>query len=117
MPAKLPFKCGQCGTRVPAGERCACQPALVRTGAHKRGYGARWTKLRNWWISIQPRCVGWPNANGCPLNATGSIVDHIIPHRGDESLLYSAQNLQTLCRSCHARKTATEGEGYDPGIH
>jgi 5-methylcytosine-specific restriction protein A len=36
------------------------------------------------------------------------VVDHIVPHRGDERLAFDRDNLQGLCKSCHDRKTATE---------
>ena len=39
-------------------------------------------------------------------------VDHIVPHRGDARLLYDENNLQSLCKSCHSRKTATEDGGF-----
>jgi len=38
-----------------------------------------------------------------------TVVDHVIPHKGDEGLLYDRNNLQALCHSHHARKTNTDG--------
>lgn len=38
----------------------------------------------------------------------GNVVDHIVPHRGDEFLFLSDDNVQTLCKACHDRKTAKE---------
>lgn len=35
-------------------------------------------------------------------------VDHITPHRGDWKLFTDPNNLQSLCHSCHSRKTMTE---------
>ncbi|NMA84113.1 MAG: HNH endonuclease [Epulopiscium sp.] len=35
-------------------------------------------------------------------------VDHIKPHKGNEDLFYDINNLQSLCKSCHDRKTAKE---------
>ena len=35
-------------------------------------------------------------------------VDHVTPHRGRLSLFLDASNLQSLCHSCHAVKTAAE---------
>jgi 5-methylcytosine-specific restriction protein A len=40
------------------------------------------------------------------------LVDHIIPHRGDTTLLYDQSNLQSLCTACHNRKTNTEDGGF-----
>jgi 5-methylcytosine-specific restriction endonuclease McrA len=36
------------------------------------------------------------------------VVDHIKPHKGDGSLFFDLDNLQSLCKSCHDRKTAKE---------
>lgn len=38
-------------------------------------------------------------------------VDHIRPHRGDRRLFFDGGNLQSLCKSCHSRKTAQEIAG------
>ena len=37
-----------------------------------------------------------------------SVVDHIIPHRGDAKLFWDESNWQSLCKSCHDHKTMTE---------
>ncbi len=29
------------------------------------------------------------------------VVDHVIPHRGDEGLFFDDDNLQSLCKPCH----------------
>jgi 5-methylcytosine-specific restriction endonuclease McrA len=30
-----------------------------------------------------------------------SVVDHIVPHKGDQRLFWSHDNWQSLCKSCH----------------
>jgi hypothetical protein len=40
------------------------------------------------------------------------VVDHIVPHGGDQTLFWDAANHQTLCEPCHNRKTATEDGGF-----
>jgi len=37
-------------------------------------------------------------------NAPATVVDHIIPHRGDEALFNDRNNLQSLCAPCHNRR-------------
>lgn len=37
-----------------------------------------------------------------------TVVDHIIPHRGDQKLFWDRSNWQALCKSCHDSKTMTE---------
>jgi 5-methylcytosine-specific restriction protein A len=41
-----------------------------------------------------------------------TIVDHIIPHKGDRALFLSRANLQGLAKRCHDRKTAREDGGF-----
>lgn len=31
------------------------------------------------------------------------VVDHIIPHKGDVTLFFDPNNLQSLCKTCHDR--------------
>ena len=55
-----------------------------------------WQRARMMHIRNSPLCVRCGQA--------GAIVDHIVPRRaGGDSL--APDNLQTLCRSCHAIKT------------
>jgi len=41
-----------------------------------------------------------------------TLVDHIIPHRGDNNLFWDEDNWQALCTECHAIKTAKEDGGF-----
>jgi 5-methylcytosine-specific restriction protein A len=38
-------------------------------------------------------------------------VDHVKAHHGNEALRLDPANLQSLCQSCHSRKTATVDHG------
>ena len=35
------------------------------------------------------------------------VVDHITPHRGDQTLFWDEKNWQPLCQSHHSRKRKT----------
>lgn len=37
-----------------------------------------------------------------------TVVDHVIPHKGDYEKFWNESNWQALCKSCHDRKTARE---------
>lgn len=39
------------------------------------------------------------------LLTPATVVDHIIPHRGDQRLFWDEHSWQPLCKSCHDRKT------------
>jgi 5-methylcytosine-specific restriction enzyme A len=73
---------------------------------------ARWKRLRRAQLSKKPWC------EHCLVRGEYSVatdVDHLHPHRGDPQRFYFG-TLQSLCHSCHSRKTASEtlhgsGEG------
>lgn len=41
-----------------------------------------------------------------------TIVDHIVPHKGDMVLFWDHDNWQALCKPCHDYKTATQDGGF-----
>ncbi|WP_342664986.1 HNH endonuclease [Shimazuella kribbensis] len=41
--------------------------------------------------------------NGRVVPAT--VVDHITPHKGDRELFWDSTNWQSMCSTCHNRKT------------
>jgi 5-methylcytosine-specific restriction protein A len=74
----------------------------------ERGYNARWRRLRQWFLNSHPLCA---ECGRHGILKAAAVVDHVIPHRGDQTLLYDQSNLQSLCTTCHNRKTATEDGG------
>lgn len=106
-----------CPELVPRG-RCerhraaaAAQDVRERGTGADRGYDARWRALRAAYVQLHPSCEACL-AEGLTPEPGRVIVDHIVPHRGDDALRLDPTNLQTLCRSHHARKTAAEGAGH-----
>ena len=79
-------------------------PEATRPAA-KRGYNRRWQKARKSYLEAHPLCVQCAK-QGKYVRAT--VVDHIIPHRGDQKLFWDQNNWQSLCKSCHDKKTLTE---------
>lgn len=73
-----------------------------RGSAHARGYNARWQKCSKLFLREHPTCAECER-HGFVSEAT--LVDHIIPHRGNEGLFWDQDNWQALCDSCHNRKT------------
>lgn len=41
-----------------------------------------------------------------------TVVDHIVPHCGNQQLFWDTDNWQPLCKKHHDRKTATEDGGF-----
>ena len=76
-------------------------PEVIRPAA-KRGYNRRWQKARKSYLEAHPLCVQCAK-QGKYVRAT--VVDHIVPHRGDQKLFWDQNNWQPLCKSCHDKKT------------
>jgi len=103
MPLAAPRICG-CGKVVASGTRCACQLKRDverkarhderRPSARERGYTADWQKARAAFLAAHPRCA--------KCKAPATVVDHIIPHKGDKRLFRNPVNWQPLCRHCHS---------------
>jgi 5-methylcytosine-specific restriction enzyme A len=78
------------GKAVPRGVVCMCQrqrrqDSKARFDAKRpsnsaRRYNARWASARKDYLAQNPRCAH----DGC--NAFASVVDHVIPHKGDMPL-------------------------------
>ena len=81
---------------------------------NKHPYNDRkWQRLRLRHLREHPLCV---MCHRLGRVTAASVVDHIVPHRGDDVLFWDADNLQSLCPHCHsAVKQAEEkgGVGYD----
>lgn len=84
------------------------EPDRQRGTASQRGYGSRWQQARLEHLYREPLCRACQSA-GRIVAAT--VVDHIQPHKGDHALFWRRSNWQSLCESCHNRKTATEDKG------
>lgn len=81
-----------------------------RGSSAKRGYDYRWQKARKAYLRKHPLCKHCEE-NGRIEPAT--VIDHIIPHRGDKQLFWDRDNnWQPLCESCHNRKTARYDGGF-----
>ena len=61
-------------------------------------YGATWGKMRKRFLAEHPLCVFCQRAG---IITPAEIVDHKVPHRGDEQLFWDVNNLQALCKRCH----------------
>jgi 5-methylcytosine-specific restriction protein A len=94
--------------------RAACAGATGRrpraaeaSGSAPRGraaprYDHRWRKARARFLQEHPLCAACERQGRVTAAA---VVDHIVPHRGDQALFWDERNWQPMCRKCHDRKT------------
>jgi 5-methylcytosine-specific restriction endonuclease McrA len=85
----------------------------------QRGYDYRWQKERKAFLTQHPFCVECLK-DACVSATTkaaiviecstrgiatpwANVVDHIEPHRGDQSLFWDQRNWQSLCTTHHSR--------------
>ena len=99
--------CPRCGRAVSG--RCECTPEprrradRQRGNANERGYSRQWRYARERYLAEHPLCVDC-EAKGRIEAAT--VVDHIVPHRGNQVLFWDVENWQALCVTHHNEKTA-----------
>lgn len=106
--AKRPCAAAGCGNVVSNGRYCAAHVVQARTvdkrpSRSKRGYDRNWQRLRLLKLRSNPVCEECL-LYGHVVQATE--VDHIKPLR--EGGTNQDENLRSLCKSCHSRKTARE---------
>lgn len=106
---KVPCKQPGCPNLVEPGklycpEHLKMHPEVVRS-ASSRGYGSRWRKASRAFLQAHPLCEECLK-HGRYTRAT--VVDHIVPHRGNAKLFWDRNNWQALCKRCHDQKTGNE---------
>ena len=80
-----------------------------RKQAFQRGYDSDWTRLSKKHKRANPICVRCKERG---IISSVSITDHIIPVHIRPDMRLAWNNLQSLCRSCHAIKTNEDLKKY-----
>jgi 5-methylcytosine-specific restriction protein A len=70
----------------------------TRASALERGYTREWYRLASEFKSFNPYCVG---CAAIGVMRVAEVVDHILPHRGDEVLMWNDANWQSACAWHH----------------
>jgi len=83
--------------------------APPRQSAHQRGYDWQWRRYRAAYLREHPLCIA---CLGEGRTTAADVVDHVVPHRGDDALFWAPSNHQPLCRPHHDTKTAREDGGF-----
>jgi 5-methylcytosine-specific restriction protein A len=99
-----------CPRLVYPGDRGYCpehrsEVARDRGSSTAQGYGVRWRKARREYLAAHPLCAECER--GGRVEAA-TVVDHIVPHRGDYELFWNERNWQSLCATHHQIKTNKE---------
>lgn len=106
MPNRPLHECNHPGCHVLVQGKGNCQKHR-RASSTKRGYGGkRWLAFRKVQLEREPLCRECLR-EGRTVAATD--VDHVTPIEGPaDPRFYDLECVQSLCHSCHARKTAQE---------
>lgn len=99
-----------CCTLVPGGYCDRHRPRTRERSEEAKSwrwmYGTTiWKRLRGEQLLREPWCRECAR-RGARTRATD--VDHVRDHKGDWAVFTNPGNLQSLCHSCHSRKTAAE---------
>lgn len=98
MPSRIPYA-KPLSVRAPQ-----AKPPVTRESPSKRGYDNNWRKIRAMQLREFPLCANPHGLHDGPVAATE--VDH--KRRLSRGGTHDPANLQSLCKPCHSRKTATE---------
>lgn len=71
-----------------------------------------WYSRKIWTDDLRPaQLMRQPFCRACldrGVRTRASVVDHVVPFRGNWALFVDPVNHQSLCKRCHDRKTAQE---------
>ena len=75
----------------------------------------RWRRRSRLFLQANPLCKMCEAAGRTSL---ATLTDHIVPHRGDETLFFDEANFQPLCAPCHdGAKAELENKGRIRGCN
>lgn len=72
---------------------------------------AAWKRLRKFKLA-RNYCCECERCAKAGRRLIATVVDHRQPHRGDPALFYDLENLQSMSKACHDRKTASQDGGF-----
>jgi 5-methylcytosine-specific restriction protein A len=75
-----------------------------RGSSTERGYDWRWRKAAKAFLAL-PENALCRVCRVAGVRVAATVVDHVVPHRGDERLFWDVTNWQPVCAPCHNRKT------------
>lgn len=92
----LPLRIGVVPMRVQTVQAASWRPVGATSNA--RGYTYAWRQARLRFLQAHPLCV-LCEAEG--IVEAANVVDHKIPHRGNQDLFWDKSNWRSLCKPHH----------------
>lgn len=81
-----------------------------KQSSSERGYSWKWQQARKIYLQEHPLCIMCAD-EGHVVVAT--VVDHIIPHRGDQTLFWRQSNWRAVCRPHHDSDAQKKDHEFD----
>lgn len=108
MPRKPKKPCSYPGCpNLTENRYCICHKSMAPVPAPRIHnsfyYTPEWKKARKEYLEVHPSCI-------C-CGKTATIVDHVVPIKDGGSAL-DERNFQSLCWSCHSRKSIEDGSRF-----
>jgi len=120
MPRRPPKRCNGNGCNNLTNERYCDQHKRQlrqkqdkkRGTAHQRGYTSKWRTVSAAFLKKHPLCECDECKAGVLRVREATVVDHIVPHKGDKTVFWDRNNWQAMAKKCHDKKTAKEDGGF-----
>lgn len=91
------------------------RPKHIRQHDNSKFYQSKqWRMTRKFYIKSNPLCEECLRSNPS-ITKAADMVDHII-QISKNGMMFDYSNLQSLCNSCHSKKSSREGVEYRSGI-
>lgn len=102
--SKKPCRRIGCGILIESGKEY-CKKHSRKKTTYQKMYTHEWSRARKQYLSKNPLCV---KCKEIGIIKAAYVVDHIIPHQGNKKLFWDINNWQSLCETCHNKKTREE---------
>lgn len=117
MPTKAMRFCAKCSRLAIQGGLCEQhRKAADKQAADRRDnkwlfmyQSSTWRAMRANQLAKEPLCCECLKEHRL---TPATVADHIRKHDGNTDLFYDADNLQSMCGSCHSSKTDREDTGF-----
>jgi 5-methylcytosine-specific restriction protein A len=119
MPIKAMKFCSRCSRLAVKDGKCAMHAKQAEQGRDNKWlsmyHDPLWLRLRANQLAKEPLCFDCLKEHRL---TPATVADHIQRHCGNPVLFYDPDNLQSMCASCHSKKTDREDAGFgNPGKH